>query len=61
MYSTKEVPYVYWSCSKQDWVPWIAGDEAEAFYTKTSAEEVAFSLAMQMPLLAQEIGVLRRA
>jgi len=55
------MPYVYWSCVKQDWVPWIAGDDAEAYWTEGDAERVAFNLAAQMPLLGQMIGVLRRA
>lgn len=50
----------YWSCVKQNWVPWIAGDEAEAYYTEAVAERAAFNLAVQMPLLSGMIGVLRR-
>ena len=51
----------YWSCVDQNWVPWIAGDNAEAYWTEEEAEQVAFRLAVQMPLLSGMIDTLRRS
>jgi len=54
-------PYMYWSCVKSGWVPWIAGDEVEAYYTEDEAEQVAVTLTLSQPSLAGRVSVLRRA
>jgi len=53
-------PYDYWSCVEQNFVPWMGGDDAEAYRTQAEAEFVATSLAMQLPRLVGFLDVIER-
>lgn len=54
------VPYTYWSCVEQLFIPWMGGDTAEAYRTEADAEEVAVSIAMQVPNLVGFLDVIKR-
>lgn len=57
----RNFPIDYWSATRQNWAPWIAGDEAEAYGTEEKAKQVAVAITFQFPSLAGTIGVLKRS
>jgi len=56
-----ETPVNYWSHLRQNFVPWIVGDSAEAYATREEAEQVAFSLTVRLPNWIGRIEAICRA